>query len=75
MELAQGGTLLLDEVTEMDIALQAKLLRVIQERQVERLRTAIRLDVRIIATSNRDIKAAVAEGIFREDPVSTQRVP
>ncbi len=68
-ELAQGGTLLLDEVTEMDIALQAKLLRVIQERQVERLgaRQAIRLDVRIIATSNRDIKAAVAEGIFRED--------
>ena len=61
--------MLLDEVTEMDIALQAKLLRVIQERQVERLgaRQAIRLDVRIIATSNRDIKAAVAEGIFRED--------
>ncbi|PYE31013.1 two-component system response regulator FlrC [Idiomarina fontislapidosi] len=68
-ELAQGGTLLLDEVTEMDIALQAKLLRVIQERQVERLgaRQAIRLDVRIIATSNRDIKTAVAEGTFRED--------
>lgn len=68
-ELAQGGTLLLDEVTEMDISLQAKLLRVIQERQVERLgaRKAIRLDVRIIATSNRDIQAAVAEGTFRED--------
>ncbi|WP_286842594.1 sigma-54 factor interaction domain-containing protein, partial [Idiomarina sp. UBA4206] len=56
-ELAQGGTLLLDEVTEMAMHLQAKLLRVIQERQVERLgsRKTIQLDVRLIATSNRDL--------------------
>lgn len=68
-ELAQGGTLLLDEITEMDLALQSKLLRVLQERQVERLggRKTIELDVRIIATSNRDLKAAVADGAFRED--------
>ena len=68
-ELAQGGTILLDEITEMDINLQAKLLRVLQERQVERLgaRKSIQLDVRVIATSNRDLKQAVAEGGFRED--------
>ena len=68
-ELAQGGTILLDEITEMDINLQAKLLRVLQERQVERLgaRKAINLDVRVIATSNRDLKQAVASGDFRED--------
>lgn len=68
-EQAQGGTLLLDEITEMDLALQSKLLRVLQERQVERLggRKTIDLDVRVIATSNRDLKAAVADGIFRED--------
>ena len=68
-EQAQGGTLLLDEITEMELALQSKLLRVLQERQVERLggRKTIALDVRIIATSNRDLKAAVADGIFRED--------
>lgn len=68
-ELAQGGTLLLDEITEMDLSLQSKLLRVLQERQVERLggRKTIDLDVRVIATSNRDLKAAVADGIFRED--------
>lgn len=68
-ELAQGGTILLDEITEMDINLQAKLLRVLQERQVERLgaRKAINLDVRVIATSNRELKQAVADGRFRED--------
>lgn len=68
-ELAQGGTLLLDEITEMDLSLQSKLLRVLQERQVERLggRKTIELDVRVVATSNRDLKAAVADGIFRED--------
>ncbi|TLU67697.1 sigma-54-dependent Fis family transcriptional regulator [Thalassotalea litorea] len=68
-EQAQKGTILLDEITEMDLALQAKILRVIQERQVERLggRKTISLDVRVIATSNRDLKQAVNEGIFRED--------
>ncbi len=68
-EQAQGGTILLDEITEMDLGLQAKILRVLQEREVERLagRKTIALDVRVIATSNRDLKEAVAEGIFRED--------
>lgn len=68
-EQAQGGTILLDEITEMDLGLQAKILRVLQEREVERLggRKTIALDVRVIATSNRDLKQAVAEGIFRED--------
>ena len=68
-EQAQGGTLLLDEVSEMDLALQAKLLRVIQERQVERLGSnkLIDLDVRLIATTNRDLKKEVADKRFRED--------
>ncbi len=68
-EQAQGGTLLLDEVSEMDLALQAKLLRVIQERQVERLGSTklIDLDVRLIATTNRDLKNEVTEKRFRED--------
>ncbi len=68
-EQAQGGTLLLDEITEMDPGLQAKLLRVLQEREVERLggRKPIALDVRIIATTNRDFHQLVMEGQFRED--------
>ena len=68
-ELAQNGTLLLDEISEMDLSLQAKLLRVIQEREVERLggQKSIQLDVRIIATTNRDLKKEVAEKRFRED--------
>lgn len=68
-EQAQGGTILLDEITEMDLGLQAKILRVIQEREVERLggRKVINLDVRVLATSNRDLKEAVAQGVFRED--------
>ncbi len=68
-EMAQGGTLLLDEISEMNPALQAKLLRVIQEREVERLggRKTYALDVRILATSNRNLKEEVAAGNFRED--------
>jgi two-component system response regulator FlrC len=68
-EQANGGTLLLDEITEMDISLQAKLLRVLQEQQVERLggKKTIELDVRIIATTNRELADYVAEGHFRED--------
>ncbi len=68
-EQAQGGTLLLDEISEMDLSLQAKLLRVIQERQVERLGGGklIELDVRLIATTNRDLKREVAARRFRQD--------
>lgn len=68
-EQAQGGTILLDEISEMDLNLQAKLLRVLQEREVERLgsRKSIALDVRVLATSNRDLKQYVQEGNFRED--------
>ncbi|MGL5949682.1 MAG: sigma-54-dependent transcriptional regulator [Aeromonas sp.] len=68
-ELAQGGTLLLDEISELPLALQAKLLRVLQEKEVERLGShqTITLDVRIIAASNKDLRRAVAAGEFRED--------
>ena len=68
-ELADGGTLLLDEISEMDLALQAKLLRVLQEREVERLggNKLIQLDVRVLATSNRNMREQVQAGKFRED--------
>ena len=68
-EQAQGGTLLLDEVTEMPLGLQAKLLRVLQEKEVERLgcRAPLSLDVRVIATTNRRLREEVAAGRFRED--------
>jgi two-component system response regulator FlrC len=68
-EQAQGGTVLLDEVTEMPLGLQAKLLRVLQEREVERLggRTPIPLNVRVLATTNRRLREDVAAGRFRED--------
>jgi two-component system, response regulator FlrC len=66
---ANGGTLLLDEITEMDLGLQAKLLRVLQEREVEPLGASkpLPLDVRVVATSNRDLEQAVRDGAFRED--------
>jgi len=68
-EQAQGGTLLLDEISEMPLALQAKLLRVLQEREVERVggKKPIPLDIRVLATSNRDMAKEVAAGRFRED--------
>lgn len=68
-EQAQGGTLLLDEVSELDLSLQAKLLRVLQEREVERIgsRRAIALDVRVLATTNRRLREQVVAGGFRED--------
>jgi len=68
-EQAQGGSILLDEISEMDLGLQAKLLRVLQEKQVERLGATqlIELDVRVVATSNRELRQEVAAGRFRED--------
>ncbi len=68
-EQAQGGTLLLDEISELPLGLQPKLLRVLQEREVERVggRKAIALDIRVLATSNRDLPGMVARGAFRED--------
>jgi two-component system response regulator FlrC len=68
-EQAQGGTLLLDEISEMDLGLQAKILRVLQEREVERLGSTrtISLDVRVIATSNRDLPEEVRGARFRAD--------
>ncbi len=68
-EQAQGGTLLLDEITEMPLALQAKLLRVLQEKEVERIggTAPVSLDVRVIATTNRTLRNEVAAGRFRED--------
>lgn len=68
-EQANGGTLLLDEITEMELGLQAKLLRVLQEQEVERVggRNPIKLDVRVLATTNRQLDAFVSEGKFRED--------
>ncbi|MHC4660981.1 MAG: sigma-54-dependent transcriptional regulator [Planctomycetota bacterium] len=68
-EVADGGTILLDEISEMDAALQAKLLRVLQEKSFERVGSnlSIRVDVRVIATTNRDLQKAVAENRFRDD--------
>src|SRR5690606_29765970 len=68
-EQANGGTILLDEISEMDLGLQSKLLRVLQEREVERVggRKTIALDVRVLATTNRDLADYVREGKFRED--------
>lgn len=68
-EEANGGTLLLDEISEMDIRLQAKLLRAIQEREIDRVggNNPVKIDVRILATSNRDMVQTVKDGLFRED--------
>jgi transcriptional regulator with PAS, ATPase and Fis domain len=68
-ELANKGTLLLDEVTEMSLPLQAKLLRVLQEHEIDKVggRTPIPVDVRVVATTNRDIKERIRENQFRED--------
>ncbi len=68
-EQAQGGTILLDEISEMPLGLQAKLLRVLQEREVERVggKKPVALDIRVLATSNRDMPQEVAAGRFRED--------
>src|ERR1700754_1920463 len=68
-EEANGGTLLLDEISEMDGRLQAKLLRAVQEREIDRVGGAkpVQVDIRILATSNRDLVQAVKDGTFRED--------
>jgi two-component system, NtrC family, response regulator AtoC len=68
-ELSSGGTIFLDEVTEMPLALQAKLLRVLQEETVERLgaQRAVRVDLRIVAATNRDPQPAVDDGLMRQD--------
>lgn len=68
-ELASGGTILLDEITEMELGLQAKLLRVLQEYEIDRVggREPVPIDVRIIATSNRKVKDYIQEKKFRED--------
>ena len=68
-EEADGGTLLLDEISEMDGRLQAKLLRAVQEREIDRVGGSrpVKIDIRILATSNRDLAQAVREGTFRED--------
>jgi two-component system, response regulator FlrC len=81
-EAADGGTLLLDEISEMDIRLQAKLLRAVQEKEIDRLggAAAVAVNVRIVATTNRDLAAQVQCGAFREDlyfrlNVVTLRIP
>lgn len=68
-ELAHGGTILLDEISEMELALQAKLLRVLQEREIDRVggRDPISIDVRVVATTNRNLEEYVKEGKFRAD--------
>ena len=68
-EEADGGTLLLDEISEMDVRLQAKLLRALQEREIDRVGGSkpVKVNIRVLATSNRDLNKAVRDGVFRED--------
>ncbi len=68
-ELAHGGTILLDEISEMAVSLQAKLLRVLQEGEIDRVggKKPVPVDVRVVATTNRDLKEHIAAGEFRED--------
>ena len=68
-EEANGGTLLLDEISEMDIRLQAKLLRAIQEREIDRVGGSqpVKVDIRVLATSNRELEEEARDGRFRED--------
>ncbi len=68
-ELAHGGTILLDEISEMELPLQAKLLRVLQEREVDRVggKEPIQIDVRVVATTNRNLESMVEQGLFRAD--------
>lgn len=68
-EKADGGTLLLDEITEVELPVQAKLLRVLQESEIQRVGSteAKKVDVRVIATSNRNLSDSIADGFFRED--------
>src|SRR5690606_10919830 len=68
-ERADGGTLLLDEITEVDLPVQAKLLRVLQENEFQKVGSseAQKVNVRVVATSNRDLGEAISEGVFRED--------
>ena len=68
-ELADQGTILLDEISEMDLALQAKLLRVLQEGEIDRVggKGPVKIDVRVVATTNRNLKQWVDEGKFRQD--------
>ena len=68
-ELADGGTILLDEISEMDVGLQGKLLRVLQEREFERVGSSepIKVNVRVLATTNRNLEESIEEGTFRQD--------
>lgn len=68
-EMAEGGTIILDEIGEMPLSLQAKLLRVLQEQEVDRIggKNPIKIDVRVIALTNRDLKKRIEDGAFRED--------